>query len=67
MTTEAAKLTPYQMVKAYHAAQSAKARAAKKGWKCNECGKLMSLKQAEKASFSVEGCPKCGGSDIDLA
>ncbi len=38
-----------------------------KDWKCQECGKLMTLKQAEKASFSDRGCLKCGGSDIDLA
>jgi Zn finger protein HypA/HybF involved in hydrogenase expression len=40
-------------------------RKAVKDWKCQECGKLMTLKQAESASFG-DGCPKCGGSDIDL-
>ena len=39
---------------------------ATKDWACAECGHPMTAKQAEKASFSVRGCPKCGGSDIDL-
>jgi len=38
-----------------------------KDWKCQECGKRMSLKAAEKAMSGSDGCPKCGGSDIDLA
>ena len=33
-------------------------------FKCFECGKKMTLKQAERAVFS-NGCPKCGGVDID--
>lgn len=34
-------------------------------WKCLECGKkFKSTKAAKKASF--EGCPKCGGCDVDL-
>lgn len=34
-----------------------------KDWKCQECGRTMSLKQAQKAVST--GC-KCGGVDIDL-
>ena len=38
------------------------------GFACMECGyKFKTVKAAEKASFSDKGCPKCGGSDIDLA
>lgn len=38
------------------------------GFACMECGhKFKTLKAAEKASFGDKGCPKCGGSDIDLA
>lgn len=40
---------------------------APKDWKCQECGKRLTLKAAEKAAFGADGCPKCGGSDIDLA
>jgi hypothetical protein len=33
-----------------------------------ECGyKFKTVKAAEKASFGDDGCPKCGGSDIDLS
>jgi len=35
---------------------------AVKAWQCMECGKKLTLKQAEKGE-----CPKCGGADIDLA
>lgn len=42
----------------------AKVKRAPSGWKCQECGKKMSLKAAERASLN--GCPKCGGVDIDL-
>ncbi len=42
------------------------AKAAPKDWQCQECGKLMTLKQAERAFSNVQGCPKCGGADIDL-
>lgn len=38
---------------------------SKKEWQCMECGKLLSSKGASKAMS--EGCPKCGGVDIDLA
>lgn len=35
-------------------------------FECRECGrKFYSVKAAEKASFGDEGCPGCGGSDID--
>lgn len=40
---------------------------AAKDWACMECGKRMTARQAERASFGDKGCPKCGGSDIDLA
>lgn len=36
------------------------------GWQCLECGKkFASAAAAEKAAFGDNGCPKCGGSDID--
>lgn len=41
-----------------------KAKSAKQ-WQCQECGKLMTLKAAQRAMES--GCSKCGGSDVDLA
>ena len=35
-------------------------------WKCQECGKVFkSVKAAERASRN--GCPNCGGVDIDIA
>lgn len=38
------------------------------GFACVECGhKFRTVKAAERAAFGDEGCPKCGGSDIDLA
>jgi Zn finger protein HypA/HybF involved in hydrogenase expression len=40
--------------------------ASKKDWQCNECGRKMTAKQAEKAMFETDGCPTCGGADIDL-
>ncbi len=33
------------------------------GWQCNECGRLMTLAQAERAF--VEGC-ECGSTDVDI-
>ena len=39
---------------------------AARDWVCVECGKRLSLKQAEKAFSNVQGCPKCGGADIQL-
>lgn len=43
-----------------------KAKAVR-GWQCQECGKRMTAKAAERAMFGADGCTKCGGSDIDLA
>ena len=37
-----------------------------KDWKCQECGKRMTLKAAEKATMGDKGCAGCGGVDIDL-
>ena len=35
---------------------------------CQECGRpFYSVKAAERASFSLQGCPGCGSSDIDVA
>lgn len=48
----------------YAAAPRAK-RSPVKDWLCLECGRRMTLAAAERASS--EGCPKCGGVDIDLA
>jgi DNA polymerase II large subunit len=40
---------------------------ATSGFSCLECGhKFKTVKAAERASFGPNGCPKCGGSDIDL-
>ena len=40
--------------------------AAKAEFECLECGKkFKTVAAAEKASLN--GCPKCGGSDIDIA
>ena len=37
------------------------------GFVCQECGyKFKTLKAADRASYSDSGCPKCGGSDIDV-
>lgn len=34
---------------------------------CLECGqKFRTLRAAERASFGPEGCPGCGGSDIEF-
>ena len=35
-----------------------------KDWQCQECGRTMTLKQAERASSA--GCPGCNGTDVDL-
>lgn len=38
------------------------------GFACQECGhRFKTVKAAERAMFGERGCPKCGGSDIDLA
>lgn len=42
-------------------------KSAGSGFACMECGhKFRSVKAAEHAAFGPNGCPKCGGSDIDL-
>ena len=34
---------------------------------CMECGKkFYTTRAAERASFGDDGCPGCGGSDIDV-
>lgn len=38
-----------------------------KDFQCLECGKYLTLKQAERAMYGDKGCPKCGGTDIDAA
>ena len=36
-------------------------------FECQECGqKFFSAKAADLAAFGEEGCPGCGGTDIDL-
>ena len=36
-------------------------------FQCMECGKnFYSTRAAERATFGDEGCPGCGGTDIDL-
>ncbi len=37
---------------------------SRRPFQCNECGKKLTLKQAERAVYR-DGCPKCGGADID--
>jgi hypothetical protein len=39
---------------------------APRDWQCQECGRRMTLKQAERAMSGINGCPNCGGVDIDL-
>jgi len=37
-------------------------------WRCQECGrKFRSVRAAQRAAFGDEGCPGCGGSDIDYS
>ncbi len=37
------------------------------GFYCQECSHhFRTIKAAEKASFGADGCPTCGGSDIDM-
>lgn len=36
-------------------------------WTCLECGwTFASTKAAERAAFGDDGCPGCGGSDVDF-
>jgi len=52
------------MTKTATAAPSAKTTS---GFACNECGhRFRTVAAAEKASFGPDGCPGCGGADIDL-
>lgn len=37
---------------------------AVRDWACQECGKLMTLRQAERAAD--KGCTRCGGVDVDM-
>ena len=37
-----------------------------KPFQCQECGKKLTLKQAEHAVYG-DGCPSCGSADIDEA
>jgi Zn finger protein HypA/HybF involved in hydrogenase expression len=32
-------------------------------WACQECGRKMTLEQAQRAV--LKGCPKCDGTDVD--
>lgn len=48
-------------------AETKKVPKAAKNWQCQECGKRMTLKAAERVMYGADGCPKCGGADIDLA
>ncbi len=41
-------------------------RRITKPFQCMECGKKLTLKQAEHAVYG-DGCPCCGGPDIDEA
>lgn len=37
-------------------------------WHCQECGrKFRTAKAAERAAMGDDGCPGCGGSDIDFS
>ena len=37
-------------------------------WRCQECGKkFKSAGAAQRAAFGDNGCPKCGGSDVDYS
>lgn len=45
-------------------AKAARSSASSKPYVCLECGRTMTLRSAERAM--EVGCPKCGGSDIDL-
>ena len=49
--------------------KASKARLAEPSpFACMECGyHFKTVGAAEKAAFGEKGCPKCGGSDIDLA
>jgi DNA-directed RNA polymerase subunit RPC12/RpoP len=42
------------------------ARRTARIFQCMECDKKLTLRQAERAVYG-NGCPKCGGADIDEA
>lgn len=44
-----------------------KKTAKPKPFACQECGRRFTVAGAERAMSSDEGCPGCGGADIDLA
>lgn len=53
---------------ANHVAAARAHRVRRVGFACMECGhKFKTTKAAERAAYGDKGCPKCGGSDIDLA
>lgn len=36
-------------------------------WRCLECGwRFASARSAQRAAFGDDGCPGCGGVDVDL-
>ena len=36
-------------------------------WQCNECKRFMTFQTAQRAIEGDDGCPKCGGVDIEPA
>jgi len=44
-----------------------KRRRIVRDWQCNECKRLMTFEQAERAVYSLDGCPGCGGTDVEPA
>jgi rubrerythrin len=37
-------------------------------WRCQECGyQFRTARAAERASLGDDGCPGCGGTDIDFS
>lgn len=68
-TIEEAKANGFYSIEAYEYFLKTETRAKprKPLFACLECGKkFYSARAAEKASFGDSGCPKCGGSDIDV-
>jgi hypothetical protein len=48
--------------------KTSKTKSPGSGFACMECGyKFRTIASAERAAFGPNGCPKCGGADIDLA
>jgi DNA-directed RNA polymerase subunit RPC12/RpoP len=49
------------------AVKALRATKPSSGFACMECGhKFRTIAAAQKAAFGDNGCPKCGGADIDL-